>query len=119
VDTKELEALDQLHHSSIDENGGVLGFPFPVVYDYLLRLDHVEGVVVVLTPQYQVYAIPIGCLIVVGDQATDRCRLQTFVTNWQQIVMCIFSLCRFLNIRIFSPVVCFRQTDLLQIKISV
>ena len=31
VDTKELEALNLLHCSPVDENGGVLGPPFPVV----------------------------------------------------------------------------------------
>ena len=38
MDTKELEALNLLHYSPVDENGGVLGPPFSVV----LCLDHVE-----------------------------------------------------------------------------
>ena len=36
VDTKELEALNLFHYSPVDENGGVLSPPFPVVYNYLL-----------------------------------------------------------------------------------
>jgi hypothetical protein len=54
VDTKELEALNPLHYSPVDEDGGVLGPPLPVVYDYLLCIDHVEGEVVILAPHYQV-----------------------------------------------------------------
>ena len=47
MDTKELEALDLLHYSPIDESGGVLGPPFPEVHNHLLSLDRVEGEVVV------------------------------------------------------------------------
>ena len=69
MDTKELEALNLLHLSPIDENGGVLGPPFPVVQNHLC-LDHVEGEVVVLAPHGQVSdLLPIGCLIIVCDQA--------------------------------------------------
>ena len=50
VDTKELEALNLLHYSPDDENGGVLSPLFPVVHNYLLCLDHVDGEVVVLAP---------------------------------------------------------------------
>jgi hypothetical protein len=35
VDSKELEALNLLHYSPIDENGGVLGPPFSVVDNHL------------------------------------------------------------------------------------
>ena len=43
---------------------------FPVVHNHLLCLDHVEGEVVVLAPHGQVSdLLPIGCLVVVGDQA--------------------------------------------------
>ena len=34
VDTKELEALNLRHYSPDNENGGVLGPPFPVVNNY-------------------------------------------------------------------------------------
>ena len=55
VDTKELEALNLLHYNP----------------NHLLCLDHVEGEVVVLAPPGQVSDIlPIGCLVVVGDQAS-------------------------------------------------
>ena len=68
VDTKELEALNLLHYSPVDENGGVLGPPFPVVHNHLLCLDHVEGEVVLLGPHGQVSdLLSIGCLVV--DQA--------------------------------------------------
>ena len=71
MDTKELEALNLLPCSPLDENGGVLGPLFPVVHNHLLCLDQVEGEVVVLAPHGQVSDLfPIGCLVVVGDQAT-------------------------------------------------
>ena len=67
---KELEALDPLHHSLIDVNGGVIGHPFPVVHNQLLCFADVEGEVVVLAPHCQVSdLLDIGCLIVVSDQA--------------------------------------------------
>jgi hypothetical protein len=66
----ELEALDLLHYSPVDGDGGVLGHPFPVVHDQLLCIADVEGEVVVLAPHCQVTdLLPICCLIVVGDQA--------------------------------------------------
>ena len=69
---KELEALNLLHYSPIDENGGVLGPPFPVVHNHLLCLDPIEEEVVVLAPHGQVSdLLPIGYLIVVVDQAYD------------------------------------------------
>ena len=68
MDTKELEALNLLHYSPINENGGVIGPPFPVIHNHLICLDHVEGEVVVLAAHGQVSdLLPIGCLIVVGD----------------------------------------------------
>ena len=73
VDTKELEALNLLHCSPFDENGGMHGPPFPVVHNYLLCLDHVVGEVVVLAPHGQVSDhLHIGCLAV-GDQAYHCC----------------------------------------------
>ena len=54
MDTKELEALNLLHYRPLDENGGVLGPPFPVVHNHLLCLDHVEGEVRTLAPHSQV-----------------------------------------------------------------
>jgi hypothetical protein len=38
VDTKEIEALNLVHYSPVDENEGVLGPPFPV-HNYLLYLN--------------------------------------------------------------------------------
>ena len=38
VDTKELEALNLLNYSPVDENGDVLGHPFPVVHNNFLCL---------------------------------------------------------------------------------
>ena len=47
--------------------------PFPVVHDQLLCLADSEGEVVVLAPHCQVTdLLPIGCLIVSGDQANHR-----------------------------------------------
>ena len=52
----------------------MLGPPFPVVDNHLLCLDPVEGEVVVLAPHGQVSdLLPLGCLIVVGDQAYHCC----------------------------------------------
>ena len=74
MDTKQLEILNLLHYSHIDVNGGLFGPPFPVVHDHLLFLAHIEGDVVVLATHCQVSDIlPIGCLIVVGDQAYHCC----------------------------------------------
>jgi hypothetical protein len=48
----------------------VLGPLFHVVCDQLLCLAGDEGEVVVLAPHCQVYdLLPVGCLIIVGDQA--------------------------------------------------
>jgi hypothetical protein len=52
----------------------MLGPPFPVLHNHLLGLDHVEGEVVFLAPQGQVFdLLPTGCLIVVGDWAYHCC----------------------------------------------
>ena len=73
MDTEELEALDPLHYSPVDVNRGVLGPLFPVVHDHNLCLADVEGEVVVLAPHCQVSELlPIGCLIIIGDQAYHR-----------------------------------------------
>jgi hypothetical protein len=45
-----------------------------VVYIHLLSLDHIEGEVVVLELHCQVSDLfPIGCLVIVGDQAYHCC----------------------------------------------
>jgi hypothetical protein len=67
VDTKELEALNLLHYSPVDVNGGVLSPLFPVVHNHLLCLDYIEGEVVFLASYSQVSDHPIGCLVI--DQA--------------------------------------------------
>ena len=74
--TKELEALTVLLYSPVDENGGVLGPPFPVVHNHLLCLDHVAGEVVVLAPHGQVSAYREKVSLVV-DQAYRSCHRQT------------------------------------------
>jgi hypothetical protein len=52
----------------------VLCPPFPVVDNHLLCLDCVAGEVVILPPHGQVSdLLPIGCLVVVGDQANHYC----------------------------------------------
>ena len=74
VDIEELEALDLLLYSPVNVDGAVLGPPFPVVHDQIICLAHIEGDVVVQAPDYQFYDhLPIGCLIVVGDQANHYC----------------------------------------------
>ena len=52
MDTKELETLNLLNYSPVDVNGGLFGPPFPVVYNQLLRLENIEGEVVVLAPHW-------------------------------------------------------------------
>ena len=70
MDTEELEALNPLHYSPTDVNGGLLGPLFPEVHNQLLCLADVEGEVVVLAPHCQVsLLLPIGCLIINSDQA--------------------------------------------------
>ena len=39
----ELEALNLLHYSPVNENGVVFGPPFPVVHNLLLILGYIEG----------------------------------------------------------------------------
>ena len=52
----------------------MFGPPFTVLDKHLLCLAHVEGEDVVLPPHCKVSDfLPIGCLIVVGDQAHHRC----------------------------------------------
>ena len=49
-------------------------FLFSVVHNHRLCLDHAEGEVVVLAPHGQVSdLLPLGCLVVVGDQAHHCC----------------------------------------------
>ena len=67
---KELEALNLLHYSPIDVDGGVLNPLSPVVHDQTLGLTDVLEKVVVLAPHCQVSnLLPEGCVIVAGDQA--------------------------------------------------
>ena len=74
MDTKELETLDPLHFRPIDVNGGVFGPLFPIVHNQLLCLAHIEGEVVALAPHCLVSdLLPIGWLIVGGDQAYHCC----------------------------------------------
>ena len=45
-----------------------------MVHNQLLCFNHIQGKVVILTPHCQVSdLLPIGCLIVVGDQAYHCC----------------------------------------------
>jgi hypothetical protein len=48
VDAKELEALDPLHYSLVDVDGGVLSPLSLIVHSQLLGLTDVEGEAVVL-----------------------------------------------------------------------
>ena len=72
MDTKELETLNPLHYSHVDVK--VFGSSFLVVHDQLICLAHIEVEVVVLATHCQVSdLLPIGCLIVVGDQTYHCC----------------------------------------------
>ena len=54
--------------------GACLASLFISVHDQLLCLTQIEGEVVVLAPHCQVTdVLPIGCLIIVGDQAYHCC----------------------------------------------
>ena len=75
MDTKEPEALEPLHYSPVNVNGGVLGPPFPVVQDRLLCLAYVDGEVVVLAPHCQASdLLPIG-----QDSPTGSLRVVLFI----------------------------------------
>ena len=51
-----------------------IGPLFPGVHNHLLSLGYIEGEVVVLATHCQVSDfLPIGCLVVVGDQAYHCC----------------------------------------------
>ena len=51
-------------------NGDVISPPFPAVHHQLICLADIEGEVLVLAPHCQVSdLLPVGCVIVVGDQA--------------------------------------------------
>ena len=70
VDSKELETPDPLHYSPVN----VLGACSVRLFDHLLCLAYIEGEVVVLAPHCQFSDfLPIGFLIVVGDQAYHFC----------------------------------------------
>ena len=74
MDGKELEALNLLYYSPVDENGGVLGALFPLVHNHLLCLGHVEGEFVILESHCKVSGLlPIGCLVIVCDQDYHYC----------------------------------------------
>ena len=74
MDAKELEALDPLHNSPVDVDGGVLSPLSVIVYNQLLGMTDVEGQVVVLVPHcYVSDLLPVGCLITIGDQAYHCC----------------------------------------------
>ena len=74
MDTKEFRGLNLLHCSPVDVIGGVRCPLFPVVHNHLLCLEYVEGEVVVLARHGQVSDLfPLGCLVVVGDQAYHCC----------------------------------------------
>lgn len=45
---RNLKLYTSLHYSPVDENGGGLGPPIPVVHNHVLFLDQVEGEVVSL-----------------------------------------------------------------------
>ena len=58
----------------LEVKGGMFSPPFPVVHDQLLCLAHIEGEVVVMAHHCQVSdPLPIGCLIIVVDQAYYCC----------------------------------------------
>ena len=72
--------LNLLHCSPVDENRGVLGPLFSVVHKHLLCLAQVQGEVIVLAPPSQVSdLLPIGGLVIVGDQAC--CEAPTDVSS--------------------------------------
>ena len=61
MDTGEFDALDPLHYTPVNVDGGMLGPLFPAFHDQLLCLADVEGEVAALAPHYQVSdVIPMG-----------------------------------------------------------
>ena len=58
------------HCSPVDVDRSVLTLLFSEVYDHLLRFVDIEGKVIYLTPLCQgPHLLPVGCLLVVGNQA--------------------------------------------------
>ncbi|KAF0039232.1 hypothetical protein F2P81_007467 [Scophthalmus maximus] len=74
VGPQELEAGDTFNSHPVDVNGIVRASSFsPEVHDELLRLAGVEEQVIVSTPSGQMlYLLPVGCLVVVADEANHR-----------------------------------------------
>ena len=63
-----------LHYCHIDVDRGVLPLLFPEDHNHLLCLVAVEGEVVFLKPHSECHhLLPVGCLVVVGNQAHYRC----------------------------------------------
>ena len=92
VDPQELEAGDTLDLNSLDLDGSVcVSIGSPEVHDDLLGLLCVYGQVVISAPGCQVLdLLPVGCLIVVGDEADHRCVVCKFdgvgAVHWFAVV---------------------------------
>ena len=70
----ELKAFHLLHCGLYNVVGDVLSLLFPEVHDQYLRFVDVEGEVVFLAPLRQgPYLVPVGCLVIVGNQAYRCC----------------------------------------------
>ena len=70
---RKLKLLTRSTTDTLDVNRGLFVPPFHVVHNQLLSLAQVDGEIVVLAPHCQVSELlPIGCLIVVSDQAYHR-----------------------------------------------
>ena len=77
VHSEELEAFVPLHRGSVEVDGDVPSLLSPVVHDQLLCYVDVVGEVIFLAPLCQgSHLLPVGCLIVVGNQAY-HCRQHT------------------------------------------
>ena len=70
VYTEELKTFHLLHHCPVDVDKGMLPLLFPDVHDHLLCFVDVEWEVIFLTPPSEgPHLLPVGCLVVFGNQA--------------------------------------------------
>ena len=87
MDTKELETLDPSTTAPSMLMWGLFGPPFPVVHCQILCLAHIQGEVVVLALHCQFSdLLPIGGLIIVGDQAYHCCGFLQYTTTYYRIL---------------------------------
>ncbi len=89
VNAEELKAAHPLHRCLVDGDGCVFSALSPVIHHQLLGLVDVEWEVVLLTPFSQgTHLLSVGRLIVVSDQAYQRCVISKFDDDIGAVCSC-------------------------------